>query len=121
MGRLREIINTSQKEEGISRRWFTDDEYWDLYVWSDQDKVIVGIQLCYDRDNGERALTWFRSGQFTHLKVIPASQNRYGTPILQPDGSFDNHAILRRFREDSADLDERLVEFVMDKIEKYEN
>jgi hypothetical protein len=121
MGQLREIRNTYQKEEGIRRRWFTDDEYWDLYIWSDDKARIVGIQLCYDRDNGERALTWFSSGQLTHLRVIPAAQHRYGAPILQPDGMFDNENVLRRFREDSSDLDERLVEFVIDKIRKYEN
>ncbi len=89
---LYEIKNVKQyKNEGL-RRWFTDKDF-DLIVWYDFDnKNIDGFQLCYDKSNFERALTWTRADNiFFHNKIddgeIPGAIKQ--TPILVVDGLFE--------------------------------
>ena len=51
MGKLHEITKVSQDEPGIRRRWFTDNDYWDLYVWTNEEtNKIVCFQLCYNKE-----------------------------------------------------------------------
>ena len=101
MGRLREIRHVPQKEPGLLKRWFTDDEYWDIYVWTDRADEIVGVQICYNRGYGERALTWLKDKVFDHTEVnADRRYSRGGTPILTPDGYFNNNSILQKFLKD---------------------
>jgi hypothetical protein len=83
----------------------------------------VGIQICYDRSYGERALTWLKDKVFDHTRVNPdyLYANRSGTPILMPDGYFDNRAILEKFLKDSVDMDRKFVIFIKQKINEFKN
>ena len=54
---LAEIRNARQIAGEDFRRWFTDEEF-DLIVWYGDDRSLVGFQLCYDKQDRERALTW---------------------------------------------------------------
>ena len=123
MAALREMKGISQNEKNVTRRWFTDDEFWDLYLWYDNDDSLIGFQLCYDRDSGEKALTWKRTEGFLHQSVNPSflKTNRGGTPLLYADGYFDNENIFRRFREDSGNLDPEIAAFILEKIRSYIN
>ena len=89
---IREILPVRQNEGEPFRRWFTDD-YWDLYVWFNDKKKIVGFQLCYGKPDDEHALTWLTEGKFIHTRVSDSSPGRYGptmeAPILVADGLFD--------------------------------
>lgn len=119
MGKLREIRNVPQKEPDLLKRWFTDDEYWDIYVWINSDDEIVGIQICYNRSYGERALTWFKDKVFDHTKVD--FRMRYASPILVQDGYFNNNRILEKFLKDSVDMDRDIVSFIATKINEFKN
>ncbi|MBN2533643.1 MAG: hypothetical protein JXB88_12160 [Spirochaetales bacterium] len=123
MGKLREIKNVPQNEPGLRKQWFTDDEYWDIYVWTNKANEIVGIQICYERSYGEKALTWLKGKVFDHSCVNPdyLFSNRSGTPVLMPDGKFDNMVILKRFLKDSVDMDRRVVYFIKKKINEFTN
>jgi hypothetical protein len=122
MGRLREIKHVQQKEPDLLKRWFTDDDYWDIYIWTDHADEIVGIQICYNRGYEERALTWVRDRVFDHTQVNPGRRySRGSTPILMPDGYFDNRVILEKFLKDSVDMERRFVYFIKTKINEFKN
>jgi hypothetical protein len=111
-------------EEGF-RRWFTD-QFFDLIVWyegGEPDGAIAGFQLCYDKFNKERALTWRRGKGFTHEKVDdgegPFALQAKMTPILLPDGEFDAEGVTRRLREQSGAMDQEVARFVLDALVGY--
>jgi hypothetical protein len=107
------------------RRWFTD-QYFDLIVWyggGEPDGAIAGFQLCYDKFNKERALTWRKGKGFTHEKVDdgegPFALQAKMTPILLPDGEFDAGSVTRRLREQSGEMDQEVARFVLDALVGY--
>jgi hypothetical protein len=110
---LSEIRNPRQVPGEGQRRWFTD-EYFDLIVWHDGDGLPTGFQLCYDKNDRERALTW-RSGRgYSHERVddgeIPGRAKM--SPVLVPDGSFARSTIAALFLEDSGAIDPEIRRFV---------
>ena len=107
------------------RRWFTD-QYFDLIVWyegSDAAGAIAGFQLCYDKFNRERALTWRKGKGFAHEKVDdgegPFALQAKMTPILLPDGVFDAEGVTRRLREQSAEMDPAVARFILGTLAGY--
>ena len=50
------------------RRWLSDD-YFDLIVWYTSTNTVHGFQLCYDKPQWERALTWLSNRGFAHSAV----------------------------------------------------
>lgn len=121
---LYEVKNVRQhKNEGL-RRWFTDKDF-DLIIWYDyNNKNIDGFQLCYDKNNYERALTWIRADNiFFHNKIddgeIPGTVKQ--TPILVADGLFDKNKIAEEFKVKSNEIDKKIAKFVYKKILEYFN
>ena len=122
---LFECRNVRQIPSEGHRRWFSDD-YFDLIVWYDgmqSDRShITGFQLCYNKGGYERALTWKRSGRFSHDAVDDGESGFGGldqTPILVADGQFSSRSVADRFREASANIDGDLSDFVLEKLEAY--
>ncbi len=114
---LYEIRGVRQNPEEDRRRWFTDNDFWDLYIWEDDNNEITGMQLCYERNHDEKALSWFKNGTFTHAKIDSGeSAPKNSTPILITDGNLDKKMVAGRFKKDSRNLDRRIVVFVMKKI-----
>ena len=75
---LREIPKVRQIEGEPHRRWFTDDHF-DLVLWDDESRQIVGFQLCYDKHDGERAITWKEDSGFSlngcNSDLLPKQDN----------------------------------------------
>jgi hypothetical protein len=120
---LKELEDIRQIEGEPKRRWFAD-LYFDLIVWFSEDNEIQGFQLCYDKDNNERALTWRRSSVYTHHRVDDGEGNpgRYkATPILIADGIFDYRVIADRFLKESNEIDSAISKFVYEKLIQYKN
>ncbi len=117
---LRELANIQQKDRTRFRRWFEDD-FFDLIVWYDQKKKIVGFQLCYDRFGKEHALTWHINRGFSHDRISTGFDEYHtlGAPVLQPDRAFPLSDVMERFRLSSADLDGEIVELVSGKLDEY--
>ena len=65
---LKEYKRVRQIKGEAQRRWFSDD-FFDLIVWFDESKNIVGFQLCYDILKISRALTWHQDGGYSHNRV----------------------------------------------------
>jgi hypothetical protein len=67
----------------LPRSWMTD-EYFDLFVWYEEDGTIHGFQLCYDKPGTERAITWLRTGRLSHT-LVDSGEDKPGAnriPVL---------------------------------------
>jgi len=105
------------------RKWFSSD-YFDLIVWFDKEKKIIGFQLCYDKYKKERAFTWTDAGGYSH-SLIDDGEDRPGrykaSPVLTNDGVFDKERIAETFMDESGNIDPRVSSFVYEKILAHEN
>jgi hypothetical protein len=118
---LKEIKNVRQIEGEPERRWF-ESGYFDLLVWQDKSGNIVGFQLCYDKQQNQRAITWNIKTQYTHDRVDDGENASVGykaTSILQTDCKFDKETIAAFFQEQSGDIDREVAEFIYQKIMEY--
>jgi hypothetical protein len=117
---LAEIKHVRQVSNEGFRRWFTD-EYFDLIVWYTGAEV-TGFQLCYDKGERERALTWRRPGRYEHHKVddgeAPPGMYKM-TPVLVQDGVFDHLAIAEKFQRASRRIDPEVARLVLDALRAY--
>jgi hypothetical protein len=117
---LSEIRNARQVAGEGFRRWFTD-EYFDLIVWYGEDRRLVGFQLCYDKQDRERALTWTREHGFQHNRIdsgeVPGHSKM--TPIIIADGAFSRDPVAERFRRASAHIDPEIASFVFDTVKGF--
>ncbi len=117
---LSEIRNPRQVPGEGTRRWFTD-EYFDLIVWYDDGGRLFGFQLCYDKDDHERALTWTAASGFHHNRIddgeVPGHSKM--TPIIGADGSFNARPVAERFREASARIEPEIASFVSETLDTY--
>ena len=118
---LHEIPNPRQIAGEGPRRWFSD-EYFDLIVWYEKEATAVtGFQLCYDKGQNERALTWRRGEGFSHQRIddgeIPGRAKM--TPVLVPDGVFDRNSIAERFLHSSGQIDPEIRDLVYKKVMHY--
>ena len=108
-------------DHDLDRHWISD-EYFDLIVWYEADGHIYGFQLCYDKPDRERALTWTRDKGFLHTTIEPGESkptaNR--TPILIVDGTFPARKVTDEFIVRSASLPAAIRELVLTRIDEYE-
>ena len=112
-----EINRVDQKDPGLVRRWFYDDDM-DLLVWLDGEQ-IHGFQLCYDKLSDQRALTWFVDRGFQQNRGYEKNKKIgvfKGSDLLIRDGVLDSSRVSARFKELSADIDNDISGFVYEKI-----
>ena len=116
---LREIKHVKQQADGPRKRWFNDYEM-DLVIWHEDD-VIVGIQLCYDRLQDEKALTWSNARGFFH-DAVDSGESLPGkpkmSPTLSPMAGFDGERLKRQFLLLSTDIDHDVCAFVVQLIDQ---
>ena len=120
---LTEIANVKQIHDEGFRRWFTDEQF-DLIIWyareSGEVDHITGFQLCYDKVETERALTWRKASGFVHETVDDGENPGYigMTPVLHGGGTFDR-SMPARFRDACAGIPQKLTYFLLGKLEEY--
>ena len=104
----------------LDRRWMSD-EHFDLIVWYEPDQQIHGFQLCYDKQNHERALTWTRDRGFLHTAIDDGESeptaNR--TPILVGNSVFPAQQVRGEFIVRSELLPAEIRELVLARIDDY--
>jgi hypothetical protein len=117
---LTEIRNARQVQGEGFRRWFTD-EYFDLIVWYGDDGSLVGFQLCYDKKQRERALTWTVDHGFQHNRIDSGEAPGHAkmSPVIIADGEFGTADILGRFQKASTSMDAEIARFVGAAVEGY--
>ena len=122
MEQLRELPNARQVPGEPRRRWF-NSPHLDLIVWFDASDKPLGFQLCYDKLDNERALTWREGRGYDHMKVddgeaiTPAQYKE--SPILMLDGAFDCARVKAKFEAASSDVPEAVRRFVIGRLEDY--
>ena len=110
---LKEIKKVRQIPGEPARRWFNCHEM-DLVVWHEAG-TLTGFQLCYDKSNHEKALSWKADTGLVHEKVDngESGDGHYkATPILIKNGLFDLKKVRAAFEKNSELIDEDVKEFV---------
>ncbi len=105
----------------LNRRWMTD-EYFDLIIWYEPDGRIHGFQLCYDKPDRERSLTWTHGQGFRHAAVDSGESKPTANraPILVGDGGFDVARVRQEFIARSERLHAEDREFVLERFDEFE-
>jgi hypothetical protein len=115
---LTEIKNVRQIKGELHRRWFTSD-WFDLIIWYETAENISGFQLCYSKNENERALTWKGADHWYHLGVDDGEsrgQLHKASPMLVMDGKFNADLVLARFIAESEQLPESLSNFIAERL-----
>ena len=101
------------------RRWFSNQDF-DLYVWFDDLGAIRGFELCYDRSDVERALTWSPTGGYRHWRVDMGEAtglNYDMTPILVSDDTeFPKDRVIAAFVTAANALEPTIRSFVVQRL-----
>ena len=116
---LQKIRGVRQDDADRERHWFQDD-FFDLFAWTDISGDVVAFQLCYDRLNRERVLAWSEPAGFVHRRIDDgeALAAQKMTPIMVADGEFAADRIAAEFDRRSTTIDTRWRKFVRLKIEQ---
>lgn len=111
---LREIKNVRQIPGEPSRRWFNCEEM-DLIIWHELG-TIIGFQLCYDKKEEEKALSWKAETGLVHEKVDNGElrDGHYkATPILIQNGKYNVENIRINFLKYSVNISDEVRSFVL--------
>lgn len=116
---LEEIRAVRQDASGIRRQWFQDD-FFDLFTWTNEAGEVSAFQLCYDRLRRERVLAWTREAGFQHRRIddgeaLPGPKM---APLMVADGFFLADDIAREFADRSLDIDAAWRRFILAKIDE---
>lgn len=112
------LKNPLQKDDGIRNEWYVND-YFDLVVWFDEENDdILGFQLCYDKLYNEHSLTYKKNGRIQHNK-IESSFSFNGSPLVIANGEFKSFHIVKKFENDSINIDSHIREEVLNRLNEY--
>ncbi len=116
---LVELQHVRQNPGEDHRRVF-QDEFFDLYIWINSEKEFSGFQLCYQKLESEKALSWFKKSGFLHSSIDQGdSGNTNKSPLLTADGIFPYSRIVTLFEEKAKNIDKDIFNFVKQKMEEY--
>jgi len=117
---LSEVKHVTQYESNKHRRWFHDD-FFDLYTWENYDGDLLGFQLCYAKDDVQRALRWSLEAGYQHEGVDQPEEKpgRAMSAIFVADGAFDRDCIGARFQHEGIELPSKISTFVIERIHSY--
>jgi hypothetical protein len=117
---MREIGPLRQDDARGRRRWFQDD-YFDLFLWQDQDGRAVAFELCYDRNAAEGAVTWSEADGFAHARVDAGEQTPFVsmTPLHRAGGTPPYFRIYNRLLEATEHWEPQLRAFLLERLREY--
>lgn len=118
---LREIPHVRQDNASVKRRWY-QDEYFDLWTWEELGNgQIESFQLCYDKRNDERALSWRRDHGFDHLRVRTGrGEGDDSAALLGGDaGVFPAVIVSRKLKVAAQNLPPEVRKFLFHKVKAY--
>jgi hypothetical protein len=116
---LQEIRGVRQDDASRERHWFQDD-FFDLFVWTDGAGAVVAFQLGYDRAREERMLAWSQDQGFLHRRVDDgeATPLKNMSPMLIADGEFGAATVAAEFARRALQLDGALRGFILARIDE---
>jgi hypothetical protein len=107
-------------EGDFPRKWMTDD-YFDLYVWYEENGSIHGLQLCYDKKDDPRALTWLQAGAMRHNRIDDGEESPEAnrSPILTDACPFHLEPLRTEFLTRAANIESEIRALVVEKIDAF--
>jgi hypothetical protein len=116
---LQKIRGVRQDDSGRERHCFQDD-FFDLFAWTDEAGEVVAFQLCYDRLKRERVLAWSEPNGFIHRRIddgeeLPVQKM---APMMVADGQFAADDIAAEFDNRSTAIGPRWRQFIRTKIDE---
>lgn len=99
--------------------WYCDDN-WDLVIWINSDQTPRGFQICYDKDDDEKALT-FVHGEFSHELVDEGNDNPHTnhSPVVGGgEIKFDGKAILKEFEKKGEFVEKIYFDYIKTNLSK---
>ncbi|HVY07323.1 MAG TPA: hypothetical protein VHB46_15225 [Burkholderiales bacterium] len=116
---LQEIRAIRQDDAQRVRHWFQDD-FFDLFTWTNPSGDVVAFQLCYDRLRHERVLAWTDATGFQHRRIddgeaLPGPKM---SPLMVADGAFPSDRVAEEFAQRSMQIDDRWRRFILAKIDE---
>ncbi len=119
---LTEHENVRQRENEGFRRWYLNS-YFDVILWYKEDhKTFIGFQLCYSRNNNEKAFTWtkdYTSNRLVSDSFFEKGVSHMSTGILKGEGGYIPEEVIIRFKNESNIIDKEIKELIIKKIEEY--
>jgi len=113
---LQKIRGVRQDDAGRTRHWFQDD-FFDLFVWTDAAGALLAFQLGYGRARGEQVLTWDAGGlRHRHIDDGEATPLKNMSPLLTGDKPLRAAEVAAEFASRAAPLDERWRAFILERI-----
>ena len=120
---LREIAGVRQDSAEALRRWFQDD-YLDLFVWTNQAGELIAFQLAYDRARDEHLLEWEQVRGYLHRRVDDSPGGVLGiraAAILALGKRFPKYRVVRAFDARSSGLQPSMRTAVRAKLTAFTN
>jgi hypothetical protein len=115
---LREYRYVHQAPGEPRLRWFLSD-YFELFVWFDDDELPCAFRLCYDRGYQEHAITWERNKPRIRHQAIDDGK----TPVCFPRSLIIAGAsapfpksITDRFGAASGEIPKEIRALVLDEL-----
>jgi hypothetical protein len=108
---LREIEGVAE-EPRMRRRWFHDD-YFDLFVWENEQAEVAQFQLCYGIASSESALEWRRDGGLFHDGADPGAGESRAAESLAARFEAAAHSLPDAIRRT---VNERIREYLEGKL-----
>lgn len=113
-----EAIRALRQDDPDRVRYWFQDEYFDLFAWTDTAGEVVSFQLCYDRLERERVLAWNTTTGFSHRRVddgetLPGHKM---APLMLADGVFAMHAVFAEFDRRSTGIESHWRQFMLGKL-----
>ena len=114
---LEAIRALRQDDQDRVRYWFQDD-FFDLFAWTNTVDEVVFFQLCYDRLNHERVLAWSATDGFSHRRIDDGESlpGHKMSPLMTADGVFATHPVIAEFDRRSTGMELRWRQFVLAKL-----
>lgn len=108
-------LNSKNSKDQI---WYCDDD-WDLVVWVNDDQSPRGFQICYDRDNEEKALT-FAHGEFSHELVDEGNDEPHTnhSPTLDHEVPLNAKKMLKEFEAKSEFMEKIYFDYIKANLSK---
>lgn len=116
---LRLIKTKRHSTKHLQRLWFNDQNH-DLFIWLENNIKPVKFQFSYNKMQNEHSLNWDLLSGYSHVKIDSGEDviHTYKmTPIMVPDGTFDQNQLAWLFKSINNDLPPDLAEFIQQKIE----
>jgi hypothetical protein len=123
---LERFMDLKQNPGERFRKCFYDD-YFDLFIWFEDNGAIHGFQLYYNLTNDEHSLEWNKDSGFRHNRVDNGESPvmvKKRTPIVLPNGPFPYRIVISEFLnriDNTKKEDIRALFFVYDKMVEYTN